>query len=121
MLPPWRYAMSGAHQGTSGQEGALQDSFLCLDSSKLKRCRHFPQSEPRWQRRATLPRPQQPAPKNINVWSLVKDVVGKGDLSKIATPVQLLEPLSELQQRCEDLEYAELLDQASSDCPNVSR
>ena len=47
------------------------------------------------------------------MWSLVKDFVGKGDLSKIATPVQLLEPLSELQQRCEDLEYTELLDQAS--------
>ena len=42
----------------------------------------------------------------------MKDFVGKGDLSKIATPVQLLEPLSELQQRCEDLEYTELLDQA---------
>ena len=45
----------------------------------------------------------------------MKDFVGKGDLSKIATPVQLLEPLSELQQRCEDLEYTELLDQASTE------
>ena len=50
----------------------------------------------------------------------MKDFVGKGDLSKIATPVQLLEPLSELQQRCEDLEYTELLDQASREFINVA-
>ena len=55
------------------------------------------------------------------MWSLVKDFVGKGDLSKIATPVQLLEPLSELQQRCEDLEYTELLDQASPEPVHVPR
>jgi hypothetical protein len=47
----------------------------------------------------------------MNVWSLIKDFVNKGELSKIATPVQFLEPLSELQQRCEDMEYSELLDQ----------
>lgn len=70
------------------------------------------QDEPRWQRRAALPPPQQPTPTDINVWALVKDFVGKGELSKMATPVQFLEPLSELQQRCEDLEYSELLDQA---------
>ena len=70
------------------------------------------QEEPRWQRRAALPPPQQPTPTDINVWALVKDFVGKGELSKMATPVQFLEPLSELQQRCEDLEYSELLDQA---------
>ena len=51
----------------------------------------------------------------------MKDFVGKGDLSKIATPVQLLEPLSELQQRCEDLEYTELLDQASPMLINIPR
>ncbi len=48
------------------------------------------------------------------MWALVKDFVGKGELSKMVTPVQFLEPLSELQQRCEDLEYSELLDQAWS-------
>ena len=48
------------------------------------------------------------------MWALIKDFVGKGDLSKMATPVQYLEPLSELQQRCEDLEYSELLDQAGT-------
>ena len=70
------------------------------------------QDEPQWQRRAALPPPEQPTPTDINVWALVKDFVGKGELSKMATPVQFLEPLSELQQRCEDLEYSELLDQA---------
>ena len=72
----------------------------------------WPQAEPKWPRRATLPPPAQPAPKSMNVWALIKDVVGKGDLSRVATPVQFLEPLSELQQRCEDLEFTELLDQA---------
>ncbi len=49
----------------------------------------------------------------MNVWSLIKDVVGKGELSRVQTPVQFLEPLSELQQRCEDMEFSELLDQVS--------
>jgi len=61
-----------------------------------------------------LPPPKQPTPAGFNVWALIKDFVGKGDLSKMATPVQYLEPLSELQQRCEDLEYSELLDQAGT-------
>ena len=50
----------------------------------------------------------------MNVWCLIKDFVNKGELSKIATPVQFLEPLSELQQRCEDMEYCELLDQVGN-------
>ena len=79
------------------------------------------QIEPRWQRRAALPPPQQPTPTDINVWALVKDFVGKGELSKMATPVQFLEPLSELQQRCEDLEYSELLDQARLPSSTISR
>lgn len=49
----------------------------------------------------------------MNVWSLIKDAVGKGELSRVQTPVQFLEPLSELQQRCEDMEFSELLDQVS--------
>lgn len=57
-------------------------------------------------------------PKDINVWALLKDFVGKGELSKITTPVQFLEPLSELQQRCEDLKYSELLDQAGTLSPS---
>ena len=38
--------------------------------------------------------------------------VCQGELSRVTTPVQFLEPLSELQQRCEDMEFSELLDQA---------
>lgn len=71
------------------------------------------QVEPAHERRDALPPPQQPAPTAINVWSLLKDMVGKGgELSRLQTPVQFLEPLSELQQRCEDMEFTELLDQA---------
>lgn len=70
------------------------------------------QEEPAHERRARLLEPGKIPPTNISVWGLIKDVVAKGgDLSRVATPVQLLEPLSELQQRCEDLEYTELLDQ----------
>lgn len=72
------------------------------------------QAEPRRPVRASLPPPEQAAPRAVNVWGIIKDVVGKGDLSRVATPVQFLEPLSELQQRCEDLEFSELLDQARS-------
>lgn len=36
------------------------------------------------------------------------------DLSKISMPISMNEPLSALQRQCEELEYAELLDQASS-------
>ncbi len=75
------------------------------------------QEEPVHERRVALPPPQQPAPTAINVWSLLKDMVGKGELSRVATPVQFLEPLSELQQRCEDMEFCELLDQVWASVP----
>ncbi|BDA41111.1 Oxysterol-binding protein-related protein 1B [Coccomyxa sp. Obi] len=72
------------------------------------------QVEPAHERRQALPPPKQPAPTAMNVWSLIKDVVGKGELSRVQTPVQFLEPLSELQQRCEDMEFSELLDRAAA-------
>jgi hypothetical protein len=49
----------------------------------------------------------------INVWSILKDSIGK-DLSKFAVPVYLNEPLSMLQRLCEQNEYHDLLNVAST-------
>lgn len=48
----------------------------------------------------------------MNIWSIVKDSVGK-DLSKISIPVVINEPLSFVQRLAEDVEYSELLDKAA--------
>jgi len=58
---------------------------------------------------------------NVSLWTVIKDFVGK-DLSKIAVPVYFNEPLSFLQKFSEDLEYYQLLDQASKGtCPPGAR
>ncbi|CAJ0597352.1 unnamed protein product [Cylicocyclus nassatus] len=62
------------------------------------------------ERRTTVPdRPDLP----INLWSIMKNCIGK-ELSKIPMPVNFSEPLSVLQRITEDLEYASLLETASS-------
>lgn len=48
----------------------------------------------------------------LNIWSIVKDSIGK-DLSKISIPVVLNEPLSFVQRLAEDVEYSELFDKAA--------
>ncbi|KAK6057044.1 hypothetical protein COOONC_05442, partial [Cooperia oncophora] len=61
-------------------------------------------------RRSTIPdRPDLP----INLWSIMKNCIGK-ELSKIPMPVNFSEPLSVLQRITEDLEYASLLETAST-------
>ncbi|KAJ8019965.1 Oxysterol-binding protein-related protein 6 [Holothuria leucospilota] len=62
-------------------------------------------------RRTQLPAPQ-PDTSHLSLWNILKKNIGK-DLSKIAMPVALNEPLSMLQVLCEELEYSELLDLAS--------
>ncbi|VDM66928.1 unnamed protein product, partial [Strongylus vulgaris] len=62
------------------------------------------------ERRSTIPdRPDLP----INLWSIMKNCIGK-ELSKIPMPVNFSEPLSVLQRITEDLEYASLLETAST-------
>uniref|UniRef100_A0A7I5E9H0 Oxysterol-binding protein n=1 Tax=Haemonchus contortus TaxID=6289 RepID=A0A7I5E9H0_HAECO len=62
------------------------------------------------ERRTTIPdRPDLP----INLWSIMKNCIGK-ELSKIPMPVNFSEPLSVLQRITEDLEYANLLETAST-------
>ena len=64
------------------------------------------------QRRSRLPAPS-PDTSAVSLWNILKNNIGK-DLSKVAMPVQLNEPLNTLQRLCEELEYSELLDKAAS-------
>ncbi|XP_017337514.1 oxysterol-binding protein-related protein 3a isoform X2 [Ictalurus punctatus] len=48
----------------------------------------------------------------VNVWSILSANIGK-DLSKVAMPVQLNEPVNTLQRLCEEMEYCHLLDTAA--------
>ncbi|XP_077600033.1 oxysterol-binding protein-related protein 3-like isoform X2 [Stigmatopora nigra] len=61
-------------------------------------------------RRKTLPSPSPPS--SVSLWNILRNNIGK-DLSKVAMPVQLNEPLNTLQRLCEELEYSELLDKAN--------
>uniref|UniRef100_A0A8C2QR62 Oxysterol-binding protein n=1 Tax=Capra hircus TaxID=9925 RepID=A0A8C2QR62_CAPHI len=54
---------------------------------------------------------------NISLWNILRNNIGK-DLSKVAMPVELNEPLNTLQRLCEELEYSELLDKAAQ-LPNA--
>ncbi|XP_062867839.1 oxysterol-binding protein-related protein 3a isoform X2 [Trichomycterus rosablanca] len=49
----------------------------------------------------------------VNVWSILSSNIGK-DLSKVAMPVQLNEPINTLQRLCEEMEYCHLLDTAAN-------
>lgn len=48
----------------------------------------------------------------VNLWSILSANIGK-DLSKVAMPVQLNEPVNTLQRLCEEMEYCHLLDTAA--------
>uniref|UniRef100_A0A3Q3MEK7 Oxysterol-binding protein n=1 Tax=Mastacembelus armatus TaxID=205130 RepID=A0A3Q3MEK7_9TELE len=63
-------------------------------------------------RRSCLPSPS-PNSSTVSLWNILKNNIGK-DLSKVAMPVQLNEPLNTLQRLCEELEYSELLDRAAN-------
>uniref|UniRef100_A0A672FQJ3 Oxysterol-binding protein n=1 Tax=Salarias fasciatus TaxID=181472 RepID=A0A672FQJ3_SALFA len=61
-------------------------------------------------RRSTLPSPSPTS--SVSLWNILRNNIGK-DLSKVAMPVQLNEPLNALQRLCEELEYSDLLDMAN--------
>uniref|UniRef100_A0A8C9VME6 Oxysterol-binding protein n=1 Tax=Scleropages formosus TaxID=113540 RepID=A0A8C9VME6_SCLFO len=63
-------------------------------------------------RRSCLPSPS-PNTSSLSLWNILRNNIGK-DLSKVAMPVALNEPLNTLQRLCEELEYSELLDQAAA-------
>ncbi|XP_061771807.1 oxysterol-binding protein-related protein 3 isoform X2 [Nerophis ophidion] len=62
-------------------------------------------------RRSRLSSPS-PSSSTISLWNILRNNIGK-DLSKVAMPVHLNEPLNTLQRLCEELEYSELLDRAA--------
>ncbi|KAM6909857.1 oxysterol-binding protein-related protein 3 isoform 2-T2 [Xenentodon cancila] len=64
------------------------------------------------QRRSCLPCPS-PNNSTVSLWNILRNNIGK-DLSKVAMPVHLNEPLNTLQRLCEELEYSELLDTAAN-------
>uniref|UniRef100_A0A452EZ70 Oxysterol-binding protein n=1 Tax=Capra hircus TaxID=9925 RepID=A0A452EZ70_CAPHI len=72
--------------------------------------------EAKSKRRTCLPAPC-PKSSNISLWNILRNNIGK-DLSKVAMPVELNEPLNTLQRLCEELEYSELLDKAAQ-LPNA--
>ncbi|UJR28181.1 hypothetical protein I4U23_009433 [Adineta vaga] len=53
-----------------------------------------------------------PDTSNVGLWNIMRKAIGK-DLSRIALPVILNEPLGLLQKLCEEMEYSDLLDRAS--------
>ncbi|KAJ3148513.1 Oxysterol-binding protein- protein 3 [Geranomyces michiganensis] len=70
-------------------------------------------------RRIRLPAPTI-SMQNISVMSLIRNNAGK-DLSTVAMPIALNEPLNLLQKLCEELEYCELLEQAAATPDPVNR
>ncbi|KAJ3102324.1 Tubulin epsilon chain [Phlyctochytrium bullatum] len=70
-------------------------------------------------RRKTLPAPTV-SMENISILSILRNNVGK-DLSTVAMPIALNEPLNLLQKLVEELEYSELLDQAGETKDPIER
>ncbi|KAI1902491.1 hypothetical protein AGOR_G00045310 [Albula goreensis] len=68
-------------------------------------------SAPSW-RRVCLPAVSAGSG-SFSVWSVLRRNIGK-DLSRVAMPVQLNQPLNTLQRLCEELEYCHLLERAST-------
>lgn len=69
------------------------------------------QSQKMLTRRRNLPA-AAPDTSQVSIWGILRKAIGK-DLSKIALPVILNEPLSLLQRLSEEIEYSDLLDAAN--------
>lgn len=92
----------------SGEEGTDDDAA----SSASDRTQHAAggKSAQQVKRRTVLPHPI--AGNEVSLFSLLKKNMGK-DLSKVAFPVSMNEPISALESMAESLQYIELLDQAA--------
>uniref|UniRef100_H2YR79 Oxysterol-binding protein n=1 Tax=Ciona savignyi TaxID=51511 RepID=H2YR79_CIOSA len=85
-------------------------SYLSSDGDDVSSETELSDTEAPGVRRSRLP---CPAPvSDVSLWNILKKNIGK-DLSKVAMPVTLNEPLNALQLLCEELEYSELLDDAA--------
>ncbi|KAG9345175.1 hypothetical protein JZ751_009718 [Albula glossodonta] len=76
----------------SNEAESDRPSSGCVENGALQR-----------RRRACLAAPS-PNTSSISLWNILKNNIGK-DLSKVAMPVQLNEPLNTLQRLCEELDY----------------
>ncbi|KAG0170426.1 hypothetical protein DFQ28_002139 [Apophysomyces sp. BC1034] len=85
------------------RKSGFAESLVPRSASMITTCRHV-------SRRTVLPHPV--AGHSVSPLSILRKHVGK-DLSTIAMPISLNEPLNLLQRLCEELEYSELLDKAS--------
>uniref|UniRef100_A0A672UA72 Oxysterol-binding protein n=1 Tax=Strigops habroptila TaxID=2489341 RepID=A0A672UA72_STRHB len=98
----------------SSSENEPSDDESCISEATTSACEDPPPLElpgPDPRRRSRLPAPPAPSG-DVSLWGLLRSSVGK-DLSRVALPVQLNEPLNTLQRLCEELEYSALLDRAS--------
>ncbi|KAG2231171.1 hypothetical protein INT48_002952 [Thamnidium elegans] len=76
-------------------------------------------SEPsNFHRRQILPSPS--VANDVSALSILRKNIGK-DLSQIAMPISMNEPLSLLEKSCEELEYSELLDTAAESSGSMDR
>ncbi|KAI8394249.1 Oxysterol-binding protein-domain-containing protein [Radiomyces spectabilis] len=92
--------------GEDDEDGSFDDPLPSMHSLQLMSLSKGQQV----QRRTHLPHPV--AGHSVSALSILRKNIGK-DLSTIAMPVSLNEPLNLLQRLCEELEYSELLDKAS--------
>jgi hypothetical protein len=76
-------------------------------------------SDPSFVRRRNLPCPTI-SMENVSIMSLLRTNVGK-DLSQVAMPLALNEPLNLLQRLCEELEYSDLLVRADAASDPIER
>ncbi|XP_065179127.1 oxysterol-binding protein 1-like [Sycon ciliatum] len=94
------FSSADASTNLEAEEDTPQDWPL-VRSARSSSCRQH--------RCTVLDRPDIP----VNLWSILKNCIGQ-DLSRIAMPVMINEPLSFLQRLCEvNMEYSDLLDQAA--------
>lgn len=56
----------------------------------------------------------------MSIWTVIKDSIGKGDLSKMSVPVYFNDPTSLLQKCAQSMEYNDILD-AAADEPDPLR
>ncbi|OQV19046.1 Oxysterol-binding protein-related protein 3 [Hypsibius exemplaris] len=105
---------SSSDRGESRDEGCSTDSEIedGMDGEIGGRLHSTPQMTLQTGRRTTLPSPRPLA--DGSLLKMIGGFIGK-DLTRLALPVKINEPLSMLQRLCEEMEYCELLDKAA-DC-----
>jgi hypothetical protein len=102
---PQEFSNPSNRQSFPNSQPALWDRKLALLQTDAYR--QFPLIETA-AKRTQLPAFKDPSEK-LNIWALIKDLIGK-DLTRIALPVYLNEPLSFCQRFVETLEYRGTID-----------